>query len=236
MAFMSLVVFVIGVFMVACGEKHIRLDPMVLNTLSAQKEIVAIHYLPEDFTAQTPEVRKAGSAGMMFGAVGGAIAGAAQASAAKEAGKEIVSDYSLEDPIKRVKKSFLEWAANGAHVSGVRLEQQPLSRDGIEQLRKTFSSGYVFDFKTTGWSLGPAGVMSQDNYNVRYEARARLLSFPEGKITWQGTCSTQGKTEAPAPTILRLVANSGAILKGLLESAADACVDQLRNDFSETRS
>ena len=226
-----LAIFAIGVSTVACGEKSIRLDPMVVSTLSAQKEVVAIHYLPEEFTAKTPEVRNAGNAGMMFGAIGGAIAGAAQTSAAKEAGRQLVTDYGLEDPILRVKKSFLGWATSGGYVRHVRQEPQAHS-ENIDRLKKTFSTEYMFDFKTTGWSLGPAGVMSQDNYNVRYEGRARLLSFPEGKIEWQGICSAEGKTDAPPPTLLRLVAKSGAILKELLESAADACVEQLKNGFS----
>ena len=81
-----LALVIIATLLIACSEKEIRIDPAMHGMLATQQEIVAIHYSPAPFTAQTPEVRNAASAGMLFGALGGAIAGAVQASEAKQAG------------------------------------------------------------------------------------------------------------------------------------------------------
>ena len=221
---------VIGTLLVACSGQEIRINPATKSLLSTQQEIAAIHYSPSSFVAQTPEVRNAGSAGMMFGALGCAIAGAIQAGEAKQVGSQLVKDYGLEDPVLKVKRSFIESVSRNSNLQNLKLVQEALVDDDRARLKNKFQENFVFDFKTTAWSLNPL-PLSPNNYRVQYSGRARLLSFPEGKIEWQGECEADGKIENSAPTLLQLVANSGAILKSQLDSASDACSEQLERQF-----
>ncbi|MEK7237779.1 MAG: hypothetical protein AAB242_14210 [Nitrospirota bacterium] len=220
----------IGTLLVACSGQEIRINPATRSLLATQQEIVAIHYSPSPFAAQTPEVRNAASAGMLFGAIGGAIAGAVQAGEAKQVGSQLVRDYGLEDPILKIKRSFLDAISRSSNLDNLNSVQEALVDDDRASLRKKFQKDFVFDFKTTAWSLNPL-PLSPNSYRVQYSGRARLLSFPEGKIEWQGECEADGKIENSAPTLLQLVANSGAILKSQLDSASDACSDQLERQF-----
>jgi hypothetical protein len=217
----------IGTLLVACSEQEIRINPATQSILTTQQEIAAIHYSPSPFAAQTPEVRNAGSAGMLFGAIGGAIAGAVRAGEAKQVGSQLVKDYSLEDPILKVKRSFLDAVSRRSNLHNLNSVQEALVDDDRASLKKQFQKGFVFDFKTTSWSLDPL-LLSPNNYHVQYTGRARLLSFPDGNIEWQGVCESEGDS---APTLLQLVANSGAILKSQLTSTSDSCSKQLELQF-----
>ena len=228
---LPLTIVIIAILLTACAEKEIRIDPAIQGMLAMQQEIVAIHFPPAPFTAQTPEVRNAASAGMLFGAIGGAIAGAVQASEAKQAGSQLVKDYGLEDPILKIKRSFLDAVSRSSNIHNVNSVQEALADDDLASLKRKFQNAFVFDFKTISWSLNPAGPLSPNNYRVYYTGRARLLSFPEGKIEWQGVCEAEGKIEDSAPTLLQLVANSGAVLKSQLNSTSDLCSEQLERQF-----
>jgi hypothetical protein len=217
----------IGILLVACSEKEIRINSSTQSLITTQQEITAIHYSPPPFPAQTPEVRNAASAGTMFGALGGAIAGAIQAGEAKQVGRQLVKDYGLEDPILKVKKSFLDAVSSSSTFHSLNSVEDALVDDDRASLKKQFQKGLVFDFKTTSWSLNPT-LFSPNNYRVQYTGRARLLSFPDGNIEWQGVCESEGNS---APTLLQLVAHSGAILKSQLTSTADSCSKQLERQF-----
>lgn len=106
--------------------------------------------------------------------------------------------------------------------------------DDRASLIKQFQKGLVFDFRTTTWSLTPL-LLNMHHYHVQFTGRARLLSFPEGKIEWQGTCEAEGKMEQGAPTLLQLVANSGTLLKEQLMSASESCSEQLERQFIESK-
>lgn len=224
----------LGVMLGGCSGNQIKIDPATRSMLSGQEEVLAIHYAPSLFVAQTPEVRNAASAGMLFGAVGGAIAGAVQASEAERIGSQLVRDYGLEDPIIKIESTFLERISRNSNVQNLRSIHDVFAEDDPGQLRKKFQQGFVFDFKTTSWSLTPV-PFGPNNYLVRYQGRARLLSFPEGKVEWQGICEADGKVESSAPTLLQLVANSGAILKTQLASTAEPCIEQLERQFSGSK-
>lgn len=221
----------IGVLLVACTEKEIRINPATQSVLTTQQEIIAIHYSPPPFAAQTPEVRNAASAGTMFGAIGGAIAGAIQAGEAKQVGSQLVKDYGLEYPILKVKKSFLDAVSRSSTLHNLNSVEEALVDDDRASLKKQFQKGLVFDFKTTSWSLNPL-LLTPNNYHVQYIGRARLVSFPDGNIEWQGVCESEGDS---APTLLQLVAHSGAILKSQLTSTADSCSKQLERQFMESK-
>ena len=230
----SLATMTIGSFLTACSGQEIRIDQATQSKLATQQEIAAIHYPPAPFAAQTPEVRNAASAGMLFGAIGGAIAGAVQAGEAEQVGNQLVKDYGLEDPILKIKKSFLEAVSRSSNLHNLNSVQEALIDDDRSNLRKQFQKGFVLDFKTTAWSLRPV-PLNPNNYRVQYTGRARVLSFPEGKIEWQGVCETEGKVENSTPTLLQLVANSGAILKSQLNSASDSCSEQLEQQFARSK-
>lgn len=220
----------IGVILGGCSTNEIKINPTTRSLLAGQQEIVAIHYAPSPFAAQTPEVRNAASAGELFGAIGGAIAGAVQASEAERVGSQLIRDYSLEDPILKIKRTFLDAVSRDLNIQNLLSAQDVFVDDDTGQLKRKFQKGFVFDFKTTSWSLTPV-PFGPNNYRVQYKGRARLLSFPEGKVEWQGGCEADGKIESSAPTLLQLVANSGAILKTQLGSTSDSCLEQLERQF-----
>lgn len=220
----------IGTLLIACSEKTIRMNPTTQSILTAQQEIAAIHYSPPPFTAQTPEVRNAVPGTEMFGLIGGAISAAAQAGEAKQVGSQLVKDYGLEDPILKIKKSFLDSVPRSANLHNFKSVQEAFVDDDRESLKKQFPKGLVFDFKTTAWSLKPL-LLNPNSYHVQYAGKARLLSFPDGNIEWQGICEAEGKIENSAPTLLQLVANSGAILKLQLISVSDSCAEQFERQF-----
>lgn len=217
-----------------CSANEIKIGPTTRSLLAGQQEIAAIHYAPVPFSAQTPEVRNAASAGMLFGAVGGAIAGAVQASEAERIGSQLIRDYNLEDPILKIKRAFLDTVSRDSNIQSLISSQDVAADDDPGQLKKKFQKGFVFDFKTTSWSLNPL-PFSPNNYRVHYKGRGRLLSFPEGKVEWQGVCEADGKVEGSAPTLLQLVANSGAILKTQLGSTVEPCAEQLERQFSRSK-
>jgi hypothetical protein len=221
----------VAILIAACSSNEIRIAPAVYGSLKNEQQILAVHYIPAQFSAHTPEVMNAGGAAMMFGAVGGAVAGAIQAREAEESGRQIVKDYGLEDPMLQIKRTFLESVSREQSLQNLQSLNEALESDNPEALRERFRKGLVFDFKTTSWSLNQAGPLSPNTYRVYYEGRVRLLRLPEGVIEWQSFCQSEGKIEESAPTLLQVVANSGAILKSQLNSAADSCLRQIERQF-----
>ena len=218
--------------LVACSEKTGAIDTRILSSMREQPEIVAIHYSPAPFSATTPEVRNAASAATLFGAVGGAVAAAIQAREAEQAGSEVVRDYNLQDPMLTIMHGFLERVVSNSTSPHVRQLQEAIAREHIDDLKREFYHGYIFDFKTTAWSMKQSGPLSPNHYRAYYTGRVRLLHFPEGKTEWQGTCEAEGKIENSAPTLLQLVSNSAAILKTQLDGISEACIDQLEQQFT----
>lgn len=203
------------------------MNPTTQSVLTAEQEIVAIHYAPPPFTAQTPEVRNAVPGAEMLGLIGAAISAAVQAGEAKRVGSQLVKDYGLEDPILKIKKSFLDAVSRSANLHNFNLVQEAFVDDDQESLKKQFQTGLVFDFRTTAWSLEPL-LLNPNSYYVQYAGKARLLSFPDGNIEWQGICEAEGKIEN---SLLQLVANSGSILKSQLISVSDSCAEQFERQF-----
>ncbi|MBX3301769.1 MAG: hypothetical protein KF693_06110 [Nitrospira sp.] len=173
---------------------------------------MAIHYLPAPFTAEPPEVRHTALGAEQFGLLGAVIAARAQTTEAKEVGSQLVKDYGLEDPMLRIKKAFLDAVSRRGNFPNIHFVQEALADDDRGNLARQFQKGLVFDFKTTAWSITPL-LLNLHHYHVQYAGRARLLSLPDGKIEWQGICEAEGKMDQGAPTLLQLVANSGALLK-----------------------
>ncbi len=219
------------VFLASCSSSEVKLSSAIQGSLKGEQQILVVHYYPPVFSAQTPEVRNEGSAGMMFGAVGGAIAGAMQASKAEKAGGQLVREYHLEDPMPKVKQAFVGNLVHEHRFQNIRSFDDVLANDNVDALKKKFEKGLLFDFKTTSWSLSLAGPLSRDTYRVNYAGRVRLIRFPEGTIEWQSVCETDGKIEGSAPTLLEVVANSGEFLKSQLNNAVDVCLAQFERQF-----
>jgi hypothetical protein len=222
----------LSVLLVSCTSAEIRMNPQLKETLRVEQEILVVHYIASPFSAYTPEVRNAGSAGMMFGAVGGAIAGAIQASEAETAGSQLVKEYHLEDPMPKIKQSFVESTRRSQSLQNLKPLTEALPSDDLDTLKVKLQGGYVLDFRTTAWSLTPSGPLSQNTYRVQYAGRARLLHLPEGTTEWQSVCETNGKIEDSAPTLLEVVADSGAFLKSQLDHAYRSCLAQFELQFT----
>lgn len=230
MTYSYFILWIATFLLASCSAKEIKMTSTMQERLR-NEEILAVHYAPSPFSAQTPEVRNAGSAGMMFGAIGGAVAGAIQAHEAEEAGRQLVTEYHLEDPMPKIKQSLLNNLTRRQSFHNFKSLDEELPSDDLDALKKKLQKGLVLDFKTTAWSLNPAGSLSQNTYRVHYAGRARLIRLPEGTVEWQSVCETDGKIEDSAPTLLQAVANSGAFLKSQLNSASESCVSQLELQF-----
>jgi hypothetical protein len=173
---LPLALAMVGTLLVACSGQEIRIKPATQSILATQLEIAAIHYFPASFAAQTPEVRNAASAGMLFGAIGGAIAGAVQSSEAKQVGSQLVKDYDLEDPILKIKRSFLDSVARSSNLHNLKSVQESLVDDDRASLKKKFQKDFVFDFKTTAWSLTPPSAKPQQlSYSVQRKSQTAEL-------------------------------------------------------------
>ena len=208
------------------------MNPQVEETLRSEQQILVVHYIPSPFRAYTPEVRNEGSAGMMFGLVGGAVSGAIQWQEAEAAGGKLVKEYRLEDPMPKIKQSFVESISHNQSLQNLKLLEEALPSDELDALKTQFQKGYVLDFKTMAWSLTTSGSLSKDTYRVQYAGRARLLRLPEGTTEWQSICQSNGKIENSAPTLLDVVADSGAFLKSQLDYAHKICLGQFEMQFT----
>ena len=59
------------------------------------------------------------------------------------------------------------------------------------------------------------------------------FAAPSGRVLWRDECAFESDAAAAKPTLEELEANGAALLKTMLEQAADACAARLRAGFAQ---
>lgn len=212
-----------------CSSGLIKIDERGLARLKKEPEIHAVTYIPASFIVETPGAY--GSTEAMFGEMEGPLGGFAHLREFEENGKKMIRDYSLEDPVLKVRDKFISSVGADLGLQEAGAFTEPLKDDSIEGLKRRFGKGMVFDFKTTRWLLNyyPADL---SHYRMTYGGRARLVSLEDSRVLWQGACRFSTTKEMRAsPTMEDLVADDGALLKTKLLEASDRCASELLRQF-----
>jgi len=148
-----------------------------------------------------------------------------------QSGERIRVQYRLEDPLRRVRVTFLERLSRRPGVGHLRqAPERFLSTDDLIDLQGTFGSGVVIDFWTSGW--GVVGVprttpVAAERYQPNYLVRVRVVQLSQPRVLWQGACRSVGRDKGAMWTMEELLGNSAEILKAMLAEAADTCADEL---------
>ncbi len=210
-----------------CGPATVSLDPVELARLRQRPEVVAVHYPPRlPFMVITRDTSKAEGVGGLFGPIGFGVGAAASVSASKELGARFISEYSLEDPVVKVKERVVSALQREASVPNIRTAPVVEPTEEVAALRKTFGVATVIDFKTITWAVW----FHKDDplrYFIAYRARVRLVRLDGSKVTWEGECGFRGQDPRRAPTLDDLRAERGALLKSRFEEVAVACGQEL---------
>jgi len=207
-----------------CSPSLIPMDKNEMARLKSESKIHVVAYQPPNFNYSTAaDGFAAGAIGALTGGLGGAVYGLAMESRASRFAKT----YFLEDPVPRAKETFLAGLPEHFDVTRVAQSQEPLSDDGVENLRKNFDNGVVLDFKTESWGLISAPLSSL--YQTPYAVRARLVRLADGRVLWQGYCNRDGA--GSRATFDEFTANSGALLKKKLGETGEACGKELISQF-----
>lgn len=211
-----LIWFIVPVFCANCGPKRIEMSSQGHRLLKSENNTWVVYHNPPAFAVMTT-----GKA--MFGAIGGA--------AMVSAGNKMRQKYGLIDPTIKVKENFKTKFENRLSLKSLRVENEPLSKDSIEDLRKKFRSGLVLDFKTHVWSFGYYAA-DWKHYRLSYSVRARLIELRNSKLVWQGICNVfENEPKGERPTLKELKADEGALIKAKLADAAQYCTEDLLKQF-----
>ncbi len=176
-----------------------------------QKSLTSTAYTAKpDFAAMT-----AGKA--MFGVLG--------AVAMISAGNTLVAQNHVDDPALNI-SGQLSTLLMAKRNMQLRDELVHASKDDVPLLVAASKGGdYLLDVKTLGWGFGYFPT-NWDHYRVSYSARMRLIDIASKAVVAESLCNIQYKDEAHAPSKDQLLTGEAALLKKMLNSAADDCTQQ----------
>ncbi|HWM62239.1 MAG TPA: hypothetical protein VNN98_08795, partial [Rhizomicrobium sp.] len=97
-------------------------------------------------------------------------------------------------------------------------DEASLSKDAANK-------GVVLDIETINWMF-VYFPFDWSHYRVTVVARARLIDANTGKRIAQAPCQYQSEEKTP-PTYDQMLDNKAALLKSMLEAAADSCADKM---------
>ena len=122
----------------------------------------------------------------------------------------------LEDPVLEVKERVVLAMDAALELKSVRLIQEPLVGDDLDQLNAALGKGLAIDFKTIIWNL--------DHKKLWYVARSRIIRLEDSKILWQGVCDV---TNHLSGSWAEHMAAEAALLKKRLNEVAESCAQNL---------
>jgi hypothetical protein len=108
-----------------------------------------------------------------------------------------------------------------AVLKNVRAIQEPVAGDSLDELKTVFAKGLIIDVKTHRWGIAGNGPFA-------YGARARVVRLEDSKTLWQGVCKVEDEMTGVRDDV---ESAEGAHLKVKLNEMADACSDQLVDQF-----
>ena len=122
----------------------------------------------------------------------------------------------LEDPVLKVKERVVLAMDAAVELKSVRLIQEPLVGDDLDQLKAALGTGLAIDFKTIIWNL--------DHKTIWYVARSRIIRLEDSKILWQGVCDVKNHLLG---SWAEHMAAEAALLKKRLNEVAESCAQNL---------
>lgn len=205
---------IVVAFVAACAGPQKRLATDDRKALADAPQIHVVHQAPmRIFTIEG----RAQKAAMFFGGIFGVMANVGNSMALQK-------ELNLEDPVLRVKQRMAVALAGELGLRNVRVVEELVASDQVEELRGKLKSGLVLDVRTIEWGL--------HNDRAKYVGRARLLRLADSTLLWQGNCEHVVDGDKDSPTREALVADDGALLKANLLQAAERCADALASSLA----
>lgn len=210
---------------VACaGTQSVPLAAADRAAIAAAPVVHAVTRTPDRFSVRTP--------GGALGGGGGVLGGLGSLELFREKGEALRTRHAIPDPALRVVAQL--GAALGEDVGAppAGLVPEPVSSEDPRAIAAGFRSGLVLDARTEYWELLYYAT-DWEHYRLAYRASARLIEAPSGRVLWRDECLIESDENGASPTLAALEANGAALLKTMLEQAADACVARLRAGFGQ---
>jgi hypothetical protein len=220
------VVFVAFALLVGLGCAGTKSVPLAAADRAQIAQAPALHGVartPEPFSVRTPGSAAAGG--------GGVLGGLGSLTLFQQKGEAMRSQYGLADPALRVAEQLGAALREEAGAPPLGLAKEPVTTDDPHAIAARFGSGVVLDVRTEYWEVLYYPT-DWSHYRLLYRASARLLEAPAGRVLWQGECETESGAADGSPTLEALEANGAALLKSLLDAAADECASRLRGGFA----
>jgi hypothetical protein len=205
--------------MASCASTN--LQPLNGTALRAThpRTIVTTRLAPPDF------VPGGGGAGAVvaFGLIGVIAEASIHAQ-----GVALVARDGIEDPATSIRSELAGVLARKYGLQEVSGENIPAK--GIRQTQLAVAmqdADLVLDVRTTDWGLKRSGRAG--GYDVTYAGRMKLVDSRTGTVIAQGPCQSPPVDPELAPSYETILANGGTVLKAMLASAAESCVDEFRS-------
>jgi hypothetical protein len=210
--------------LLACaGTKSVPLAAADRVQIAQAPALHGVARTPEPFSVRTPGGAAAGG--------GGVLGGLGSLTLFQKKGEAMRSQYGLADPALRVAERLGSALLEDAAAPPLGLAKEPVATDDPGTIAARFGSGLVLDVRTEHWEL-LYHPTDWSHYRLVYRASARLLEAPAGRVLWQDECETESAETDGSPTLESLEANGAALLKSLLDAAADECATRLRAGFA----
>jgi hypothetical protein len=215
-------------FVVAgCAPSRIAIDKTEFSRLRAEAKIPVITHKPEPFSfLSAGDNVKLGLAALAV-PLGGFLVGRHAESLARTQGEEMAAANSLRDPAEKVRDGLLSALVAQLGFTNLVPLEEAFPTDDPKRMGEKLDGATVLDFKTIEWRVTPAGMGSR--YRFFYRLRSRLLRTSDAKVLWQGDCRYD-KDDSDA-TLDELTANSGELLRGRIDHAAEICATTLLVQF-----
>jgi hypothetical protein len=209
----------------ACaGTGSVPLAAADRAAIAAAPVVHAVVRTADRFSLRTPGGAVAGG--------GGILGGLGSLELFREKGEALRTRHGVGDPALRVVAQLGAALGEDVGAPAVGLVKEPVTSDDPQAIAARFQRGLVLEARTEYWELLYFPT-DWAHYRLAYRASARLLAAPSGRVLWRDECAFESDDAAAKPTLEELEANGAALLKTMLEQAADACAARLRAGFAQ---
>jgi hypothetical protein len=222
--FVRLAVFALAAGVACAGTRSIPLAATDRAAIAAAPVVHAVVRTPDRFSVRTP--------GGAFAGGGGMLGGLGSLELFREKGEAMRTRYGIPDPALRVVAQLGVALGEDVGAPPLGVVREPITSDDPQAIAARFGRGLVLEARTEYWELLYQPT-DWTHYRLAYRSSARLLEAPSGRVLWREECVIESDDTDPRPTLDALEANGAALLKTILERAADACVARLRAGFAQ---
>lgn len=219
----GLVVLVLAAALACAGTKSV---PLAASDRAQIARAPALHAVTR--TAAPFSVRTAGAAAA---GGGGVLGGLGSLTLFQQKGEAMRKQHGIADPALRVAERLGASLHEEAGAPPLGLVREPVATDESAAIAARFGNGLVLDLRTEYWELLYYPT-DWSHYRLVYRASARLVEAPSGRMLWRDECETESGKAGERPTLEALEADGAALLKSMLDAAADECATRLRAGFA----